>query len=314
MSESLIDAVQKGSLGKAMQLIKEGANVNETDKYYGWTPLHIAAREGKTGLTKVLIKHQAMVDARDCVGQTPLHRAAFWGHIDICKLLVDAGGDFTALDNLLQTPEELARIHGHMDVSGYFQQCCILLEFGGHTGRYSAEKVDIMNKQLKRKEQEEKKRKELKMELERHGALADKHREKIRVLEEKIEEKKEMLLEKAERYKKEITQLTSSLSAPTSPLKSHYQEGLTDNSLSKTHSSSSLSLFSKNNAVLPDFPFANLTKKEVARLRELQRKLSKIQHQLDEYKLQLSNARRRSIQHVQTEYRGEVWLNFINLP
>jgi len=74
---SLIEAVQQGNAAKALELLIQGADPNETDKYYGWTSLHITARDGKVALAKLLIKHGANVDFLDSIKQTPLHRYLF---------------------------------------------------------------------------------------------------------------------------------------------------------------------------------------------------------------------------------------------
>lgn len=202
-----MDAVQKGNLSKALQLLCDGADANEVDKVYGWTSLHIAARDGKVGLAKVLLKHNADPNSRDSVGQTPLHRAAFWGKLDICRLLLENGADFTAMDNMMQTAEELARMNGHKECAGLIVQCLVFLEFGG-LQNYTPETVARMKKQLKDKEREERRRRELREELERHGEEADKLREKQRQKEVKILEKQEAILEKLEIVKEEINHVT----------------------------------------------------------------------------------------------------------
>ena len=74
---SLIEAVSQGNTAKALELLIQGVDPDETDKYYGWTSLHIAARDGKVALAKLLIKHGANVDFCDSIKQTPLRRFIF---------------------------------------------------------------------------------------------------------------------------------------------------------------------------------------------------------------------------------------------
>jgi len=286
-SMSIIEAIETGNVTRAISLIQEGANVNEINSF-GWTPLHIAARDGKTGFANSLIKHHANIDVRDLVGQTPLHRAAFWGHLDICKLLVEAGGDFTSLDNLLQTPEELARIHGHHEVASYFQHCCVMLQVSGSFAKYSAEKLDRMNKQIQRKEREDFKRTRS-ASLTVPEGVANKELHKIKVLEEKIEEKRCHLVQKAEQLKAEILQLSS-------PHPSALKTILVDLSPDAVHPVS----LPANSAAASGL---YVSKSDIAKFKVQRRKLLKIEHQLDEYNLQMNEARRRSLQHIQTEFK-----------
>jgi len=265
----LVEAVQKGNLSRALQLLSDGLDVNEQDQIYGWTSLHVAARDNKVGLAKVLIRHGANVNQRDKVGQTPLHRAAFWGHMDIIRLLVDSGADFTALDDLLQTPEELARIHGHPDCSGILIQCCVFLEFGG-LHDYSPHQIEQMKRQMREKVREEKRRRELREELTRSGEVADKLREKMRAKEAKLLEKQDIIQDKIDLLRGELSQITARAEVGT------------------------------------------LNKRELINLRDLQEKLHKLQNKLEEHRLKISSAQRRTLKSVDLDQKGAAWIAFIN--
>ncbi len=65
-------AIYKNNLDNIKTLIKEGANVNETDEDR-YTPLHIACQEGNLDIIKYLIKKGAKVNAKTNYGSTPLH-------------------------------------------------------------------------------------------------------------------------------------------------------------------------------------------------------------------------------------------------
>ena len=53
---NLIDAIVKNDVAEVKRLLETGADVNAKDEN-GWTPLHLAARKGYTGIVKLLRKH-----------------------------------------------------------------------------------------------------------------------------------------------------------------------------------------------------------------------------------------------------------------
>lgn len=70
----------------------------------GQTPLHLAAIQGHTSITKYLLENNAFTNVQDSSGATPLHEAVRYGHTKIAKLLLDAGAQVDAKDNLGKTP------------------------------------------------------------------------------------------------------------------------------------------------------------------------------------------------------------------
>ena len=63
------------------------------------TPLFLAAHEGKTDLTKLLIENGADLNAKSRSGISPLHAACLKDNVEIVKLLGDAGADVNTSDN-----------------------------------------------------------------------------------------------------------------------------------------------------------------------------------------------------------------------
>ncbi len=60
---------------------------------------------GNTWRVRVMLRlNPSLVDARGNLGRTPLHRAARWGRTDVMRLLIGRGADVNARDSLLRTP------------------------------------------------------------------------------------------------------------------------------------------------------------------------------------------------------------------
>lgn len=83
----LMFAALNGHLALAQNLIGKEADVNKT----GWTPLHYAATNGHVEIMRLLLEHNAFVDAESPNGTTPLMMAAQYGTGDAVKLLLDEG-------------------------------------------------------------------------------------------------------------------------------------------------------------------------------------------------------------------------------
>jgi len=82
------------SAKKALRLISKGANVNDRESKRSYTPLHVAAEEGRVDVARVLIEHGAQInDGNVKGGYTPLHLAAMGGHVEVAKHLVERGAN-----------------------------------------------------------------------------------------------------------------------------------------------------------------------------------------------------------------------------
>lgn len=91
-----------------------------------WTPLMIAAANGKSTLTKLLIHSGARLTARDVNGFTPLHWAAFKGMANIVELLLSKEVDVNSQSKFKWTPLMQACTKGHVEI------CAMLMDAGAN--------------------------------------------------------------------------------------------------------------------------------------------------------------------------------------
>ena len=92
----VVDAASRGDTETVRQLLRDGADVNETQGD-GMTALHWAADRGDTSLAEILIYAGSNLDAGTRIGHyTPLHIASRAGHTETVKALLNAGANVDA--------------------------------------------------------------------------------------------------------------------------------------------------------------------------------------------------------------------------
>lgn len=81
--------------GKTPQMLlllqKYGANLDQPDKLYQWTPLFHAASEGHVDCLKTLLDRRVDVDVVDEKGLSAMYYATWEGHLECMKLLASVG-------------------------------------------------------------------------------------------------------------------------------------------------------------------------------------------------------------------------------
>jgi CDK inhibitor PHO81 len=68
-------------------LKRYGANLNQKDKLYQWTPLFHAASEGRVGCLRTLLEIGVEIDAQDEKGLSAMYYATWEGHLECMRLL-----------------------------------------------------------------------------------------------------------------------------------------------------------------------------------------------------------------------------------
>lgn len=102
-NNSLISAAIGGHLELCKYFYKDGADIDEKDKY-GFSALMWAAERGHEDVCKFLVEHGANVNIQSPNGETALLWAAERGRLDICKLLVNNGAKVNVCDKEGRTP------------------------------------------------------------------------------------------------------------------------------------------------------------------------------------------------------------------
>lgn len=114
----LIEAAHQNNLSKIETLIRDGASVNEANRY-GVTPLSLACQNGNGKMVEQLLKAGADVNLALPGDESPLHTASRTGKLDCVKLLVAAGARIDTREHREQTPLMWAAADGHADVVRY---------------------------------------------------------------------------------------------------------------------------------------------------------------------------------------------------
>ncbi|KAI4886631.1 hypothetical protein NFI96_012748 [Prochilodus magdalenae] len=99
-------AVESRMVGDIQNILHNGKDVNLQDSQ-GATLLHIAAANGYTQATELLLEGGAKLDLRDSDGWQPLHAAACWGQMHVAELLVSHGASLNAKTYMEETPIDL---------------------------------------------------------------------------------------------------------------------------------------------------------------------------------------------------------------
>lgn len=86
----LYSAVARGNIEITTELLKHGANPNQSINY-GITPLHDTAYRDDAPMAMLLLQYGALPDQRNFNGETPLHYATKQKSLKVANVLIEAG-------------------------------------------------------------------------------------------------------------------------------------------------------------------------------------------------------------------------------
>ena len=114
--DDLLDAVIGNDNPQAIELVRQGADVNKTQPN-GWTPLLFALYNRNFELSRLLVEKGADVNAREWrTGNTALMLAASWGNAPIVQLLIQKGVEINAQQRAGNTALSYAVSYHHDDI------------------------------------------------------------------------------------------------------------------------------------------------------------------------------------------------------
>lgn len=130
--QGFLKAIEEENIDVIHVFLSSGIDLEIKDER-GWTPLMIAAANGKEKLSLLLIHSGARITARDVNGFTPLHWAALKGMSTIVELLLSKEVDVDSQSKFKWTPLMQACTRGHMPV------CSILAAAGANVSLVNSE-------------------------------------------------------------------------------------------------------------------------------------------------------------------------------
>ena len=114
-------AARNGHLPVVQYLCEQGADKEERDHIHGDTPLHWAAFNGHLPVVQYLCEQGADKEARGDNGWTSLHSAASRGRLPVVQYLCEQGVDKEARDDNGNTPLHIAARYGQLSVVKYLE-------------------------------------------------------------------------------------------------------------------------------------------------------------------------------------------------
>ncbi len=125
---SLSKASINGNLDQVKQLLHDGENINEYDRW-GWTPLLWAIYYDYPGIVNFLLENGANPNATTHarygnieIGSTPLIIASYYGYTEIVLRLLKYNADKSVVNNRGETAFTLAMQGGFTEVAKLLEQ------------------------------------------------------------------------------------------------------------------------------------------------------------------------------------------------
>lgn len=121
-------AIREEKTAIARLLLKKGADIGATDAFYKSTPLHYAAGNYNTAPLRLLLAHGADINAQNGDGETPLHTALQDGNKEIVRTLLTLGADPSIRNKEGKTPADILAEDREMDMLAFLNKLCAARE------------------------------------------------------------------------------------------------------------------------------------------------------------------------------------------
>ena len=115
-AEEIHDAVKNGDLAAVQRILAGRPELVKAVNERGYTPLHIAASEGRLEIAAFLLEKGAELEAKNRTGFTPLFLAVLGKRQETVKFLLDKGADPNAQTRFQTTPLFTAAESGNVEV------------------------------------------------------------------------------------------------------------------------------------------------------------------------------------------------------
>jgi ankyrin repeat protein len=115
-AEEIHDAVKNGDLAAVQRILAAQPDRVNAVNERGYTPLHIAAREGRVEIASFLLDKGADLEAKNPTGITPLYLAVVGKRPEVVRFFLDKGANVNAETRFQTTPLFAAAESGNVDV------------------------------------------------------------------------------------------------------------------------------------------------------------------------------------------------------
>ncbi|KAK3090360.1 hypothetical protein FSP39_011188 [Pinctada imbricata] len=109
------EAAERGDMARIQELLDNFPDMLENTDEHGYTPLHLASKNGKVEVVKWLTVQNVSLNKESPTGYTAIHLAAMSGHVNCLMVLAAMGAAITCRSTDKKTPLYLAAREGHME-------------------------------------------------------------------------------------------------------------------------------------------------------------------------------------------------------
>jgi len=114
-ADDLLRSAQAGDTGRVRSILASGVPVDIYDEK-GWTPLGLAALNGREEVARLLLDAGACVNCLTNDGATPLMAASLRGHVSLVQLLLRKGANPKKTNDDGVTAIVIAREKGYTEI------------------------------------------------------------------------------------------------------------------------------------------------------------------------------------------------------